>query len=169
MMSDEFDEEFPIERVRSFRASFWWMALYIVVVTNVIAVPLALVLVVLSGAPILTIHLLFAIVGGVAAGELLTFVSVLGLVLWLRTQVGPDGLKGYTFWGRRPCFAWHEIARAHTINLLGLRYMRVYSTKPGAPIWVPLFLADQEGFSLAVRRHTGLEHPLSLALHHEGV
>jgi hypothetical protein len=93
---------------------------------------------------------------------------VVGIVLLLaalyRVYVLDDGVRGYTAWGTYRTLRWPEIERVRPVNLLGLRYLRVWSDRGGPTVWVPLFLADLPGFRTAVRESAGEGHPLSRAL-----
>jgi hypothetical protein len=79
-------------------------------------------------------------------------------LLWtrlLKIHVSPEGIRCYNFWSVYRSIPWSDMARARPINLLGVRYLRVWTASPRSPIWIPLFLADMEGFKNAVLRFAG--------------
>lgn len=79
-------------------------------------------------------------------------------------RVSAAGLNCYDFVGRYRTLAWPDITAADPVNLQGLRYLTVTGRDGGAPLWVPLYLADMPGFLDAVRSHTGPDHLLAVAV-----
>jgi hypothetical protein len=92
------------------------------------------------------------------------FVFIVAAVLLFRVYVSAEGLRCYTFWGNYHTLSWPEIDSVHPFNLLGLRYLRVGSSQSGYTVWVPLFLADMQGFRDAVHEYAGEGHTLARAL-----
>jgi hypothetical protein len=99
-------------------------------------------------------------------------ITVLGLLLLavflFEVHVSEEGLRCYTFYGNYRTFAWSDINGVRPVNMLGLRYLRVSSVQGGPPLWVPLFLADREGFRLAVSGLAGEDHVMTRALNEAG-
>lgn len=95
--------------------------------------------------------------------RLALYVLVLSIALvWLLpVYVSSKGIRSYTLWGNYDTVAWEGIDRVRAINLLGLRYVRLYSTSIRRPIWIPLFLARMKEFVTEVRARTSLDHPLN--------
>jgi hypothetical protein len=151
----------------AFRISLWWMTLYVVVASTSIAVPLALVLVDLLGYSAPTRVLAMAIAGAVGCGEIFSFLAVLIFVLWFKVYVDPAGLRAHNFWGAYRECPWADIQSASPFNFIGLRYLRARTSDGKAPLWLPLFLADREGFYRRIREYAGPNHPLAVALHQE--
>jgi apolipoprotein N-acyltransferase len=92
------------------------------------------------------------------------FVFIVAAVVLFRVYVSAEGLRCYTFMGNYHTLGWPEIDTVRTINLLGLRYLRVGSSQSGHTVWVPLFLADMPRFRAAVREFAGEGHILVRAL-----
>jgi hypothetical protein len=83
-------------------------------------------------------------------------------VVWLfPVYVSSRGIRSYTIWGNYDDIAWECIDRVRSINLLGMRYVRLYSTSIRRPIWIPLYLSRMKEFVAEVNAHTSIEHPLN--------
>jgi hypothetical protein len=153
--------------VESFRVSFWWLFGYVAVISVALGVPLALAIVIGLGFRPPPDVLLVAVLGAIAGADVLAFLALLGVVALYKVQVGADGLRAFTFWGRYRKVPWGDVLSARPVNFLGMRSIRAPTAGPGAPLWIPLFLRDLDGFCALVRRHAGPEHPLARALHQE--
>lgn len=88
---------------------------------------------------------------------------VLAVVLaWIyKVTLTPSGIKGFNLWGKFEYVAWIDITEVKRTNLLGLRYLRVYRRDRNAPVWIPLFLNDADGFRQAIRSIPTIQNPLS--------
>lgn len=81
-----------------------------------------------------------------------------------KVSVSPTTLRARSFWGRYYKVSWSEITDVRPITLVHLKYLRVYCAKLPRPLWVPLFLADQEGFNQLIHQYAGPENLLVRAL-----
>jgi hypothetical protein len=147
--------------------SFWWLFGYVMVAAAGIGVPLALALVMLAGVKPPPGQLLGAVALGVGGGEVAALLCLLAFIAYFKVRVSAEELGGFDAWGRYREITWDHLRVARPVNLLGLKYLRVYGTGGKALLSLPLFLSDLEGFCRLVRRHAGPEHPLALALHEE--
>jgi hypothetical protein len=152
--------------VESFRMSFWWVLGYVVAVA--ISVTAAWILVVFFVFNV-SYHLLIGGVVAIGAGEVIAALLVWFFVTGIKVYAGPAGLRGHTFWGRSRKFAWSDIRSVRPINILGMKYLRVFPGEPGAPLWIPLFMATPARFGFVVRQYGGPEHPLAVALQDEAI
>jgi len=80
-----------------------------------------------------------------------------------RTRVTQDGIRSYDAWSRVRALRWDEAVSIRPRRILNLRYLWLRSER-GAPLWLPLFLRDTQGFRAAVHRHAPPNHPLREAL-----
>jgi hypothetical protein len=147
--------------MESFRSSFWLV--FAVVMALGLLIALAMI-VVMHGLNLDPIGLLI----GLAAAEVTGVVFTLLAVFYYKVYVGPEGVRCYNFWGLYRTVAWDDFAAIRPVNFCGLRFLRVRSTSPGTPIWVPLFLTKPRMFEEAVIRHGGVTHPLARALDEAG-
>src|SRR5262245_2866843 len=109
------------------------------------------------------VHLLLALAGSLGSGLGVGLALAL-VVAYYRVYVTVDGISGYDVFGLHHFAAWPSIEEVRPINLLGLRYLRVWSSATPRPLWVPLFLADMPGFCVAIVDCAGPDHPLAQAL-----
>jgi hypothetical protein len=148
--------------VESFRMAFGTLVIFMVVAgVLLLAAALGLVFLVLppaAGVPVLLIAVL-----GVGMAEVLFFLGAGLLILLFKIDVGPEGLRCPNAWGGYGFAAWDDVRSVRPINILGLRYLRVFTTTTVLPLWVPLFLADPDGFRAALLRCAGPTHPLTVA------
>jgi len=150
----------------TFRSSFWFVTIFVAIVANSIAIPLALLILAFlpyssPGVNVLLVDFAVAVGGG----EIATVLLVLGAVAYFKIYVKPAGLGAYNPWGLYRQCAWQDIVAVRAVNILGLRYLRMRVSGKSSTISVPLFLSDREGFYVAVRRYAGPEHPLTVAWH----
>ena len=94
-----------------------------------------------------------------AASAILTGLVLAAVIAYFRVYVTREGIKCYDFFGIYHLARWDSIEEARPINLLGLRYLRVFCTDTSRPLWVPLFLSDMSGFSETVSRHAEPNNP----------
>lgn len=137
---------------RSFRPAF----------TNIYLIALAC-----NALPLLVIvPLLF---GAECMGELLKLLVSAALVDFVAAKVyvncgqvliSEAGIETVDSLSRVQRMAWAEIASVKTINLLGLKYLRVCSKANAARLWLPLFLADMPAFSMSVAYFADAHNPL---------
>ncbi len=85
---------------------------------------------------------------------------ITALPLWIMTRVFPvyvkkEGLRSYNIFAFYRTVPWNEIDKIRPINFLGLRYIRVGSIRGGAPIWIPMFLDNVDGFIESVEYFGG--------------
>jgi hypothetical protein len=101
---------------------------------------------------------------GMAMGEILTLLLTLFRILKRKTHIGPAGIAGYSAWGKYEQMAWQDMVAVKPFNFFGLKYLHVYSQDQHRPLWVPLFLADMQGFEDAVHAWAGLDNSLAASL-----
>lgn len=83
-----------------------------------------------------------AIIFSVAWSLICTTILVLGFTF----KISGSGINGCNFWGKYRFVEWNTITDCGTINMLGLKYIRVFTQDNKAPIWVPLFLNHMQDF-----------------------
>jgi hypothetical protein len=143
--------------VESFRCSFWLVFFVMVVLGLVLGL---LMILAMSGFRLDPVGL----VVGLTAGELVGLLITALLVFYFKVYAGPEGLRAYNFWGLYRTVAWEDIRSARPVNFLGLRYLRAHTANASSPLWLPLFLTEQDRFDALVRAHAGPSHPLTRAL-----
>jgi hypothetical protein len=149
----------------SFRMSFWWLFAYVMGVSATIAVPLAMAIILLNGARPSASLMVTALAVALAAGEAFACLSLLLFIAYFKVHVSQGGLGAFNTLGLYREIAWADVASTKRVNLLGMQYIRLYSSRLRLPVSIPLFLSDLDRFYQVVCRHAGPDHPLALALH----
>ena len=153
-----------------FRFSYWLLTAYCLGIGVGIAVPLVLILTsidALMGVKVPGRTLWLGIAMAVGGAELAGAFAV-WLMWWFRpVYVSSESLIGFRTGGGYRKALWSEINSVRPVNLMGLRYLRVYTNGSKSPIWVPLYLSDREGFYWRVCEFAGPQHPLTVALEGE--
>ena len=91
-------------------------------------------------------------------------VACAGMLCFLfRTHVTRDGIHGQDIWGGPRALRWNEVTHIRPRRILNLRYLVLHRER-GAPLWLPLFLRDVQGFLEAVHQHAPDHHPLRAVL-----
>lgn len=93
-----------------------------------------------------------------------TMVATAVMVWSFSVTVSPSGIRGRTFWGTARTLEWHDIVGAARKSVLGIRFLRLYTTSKGAPMWLPVFLSGHAAFVEEVTGYLPADHPLALAL-----
>lgn len=105
-------------------------------------------------------------------GNLVSMLTELGVLALIATAmsaivvaatpvyVNKESICGYTMWGPYKEIEWSSIHNVRPINLLGLRYLRVFTANETFAIWIPLFLAAQDRFNACVIEYTDSENPI---------
>jgi hypothetical protein len=94
----------------------------------------------------------------IAVSLISAIVSALVLVVVIRNfpvYVHPDGIRCFDAMNRYRLVRWTRIDRLRPFNLLGLRYLRIDSPDIKGALWLPLFLADMDGFREVVTHLAG--------------
>jgi len=96
----------------------------------------------------------------VTIGSCLIALVIAPLFSWILVRsfpvyVLPEGLSSYNAFGCYSTVRWEEIAEVEPINILGLRYIRIKSTRKKPPIWIPTWLKDNGMFLKKVTRFGG--------------
>jgi hypothetical protein len=95
-----------------------------------------------------------------AASAILTSGLLAAPIVYYGVYVTREGIKCFDFFCVYHLARWESVQEARPINLLGLRYLRVFSRDTSRPLWVPLFLSDMCGFRESVSRHAEPNNPL---------
>ena len=74
--------------------------------------------------------------------------------------VSQEGIRSFNIWGAYRLVLWSDIREIRPVNLLGLKYLRIYSAAIDWPVWLPLYLSDIGGFVTQARQHAGADHPI---------
>jgi len=153
------------QEIGSFQISFFWLLGYVVVVATTLGVPLAMgILVSAGGWPPLE-ELLVGVIAGVAAGEVFSFLGLLAILPSVKFFVGPDDLGWVNRRGIYHACAWADIYSVRCVNVLGLKYLRIYGAEGRLLLCLPLFLSERDRFAQFVYQYAGANHPLALAIH----
>src|SRR5262245_36534973 len=153
------------EPVTAFRSSFWTTFAVILVWSVPLALGVIVVLVIRSEGwgRVNWFALLLACGVAVVGIFVLDLVGTV-LVILFRVFVSPEGIRCYDFWGRYHTVTWPDVVDVRPINMLGLKYLRVYAEDVSTPVWVPTFLTDQRGFDDLVRQYAGPGHLFTRAI-----
>jgi hypothetical protein len=84
--------------------------------------------------------------------------------LYFKVYVSAGGLRCYTTYGAYRTVAWDRIRVVERVMYSGFEYLAVREDSRSATLTVPTWLADMEGFRIAVEEFAGPENPLSVAL-----
>jgi|SRR5882757_442641 len=89
---------------------------------------------------------------GLAVFLVLVLDVILSLIFveCFKIKLKPSGISCFNFWGVYSFVLWGEIHEIKTINFLGLKYARLFFRTARFPLWVPLFIKNQSGFSKAL-------------------
>ena len=68
------------------------------------------------------------------------------IVLYYTITISESGIKGYNFWGGYRFVEWGTTKECRTMNLLGLKYLRIFTLDNRLPLWVPMFLNHLQDF-----------------------
>src|SRR5262249_728740 len=98
---------------------------------------------------------LMGLVVAIALMETVGLACTLLAMRWFRVEVPPESISGYTPGGRSRSVAWPKIVAVKPFNFLGLKFLRVFSANALSPVWLPLFLSDQERFTRLVVGYAG--------------
>jgi len=96
-----------------------------------------------------------------ANGCFLSLFFTVFIVTYFKVHVSPASLRSYNSWGVCRDVKWDDILSVTPINLMGLKYLRLYSATTTSPLWVPLFLSDAQRFTSLVRQYAGPKNPLA--------
>ena len=148
--------------MREFRQSFWVTYAYVMAgvlaIAVLVLVPLGLWMLGYGVTPPSSV-----LVITFPLGSLLAALLVWLLVSHLTYGVGPEGLRGYDSMGRRRDVLWSDVSRAGIRNLVGLRYLVVW-TRSGSPLWIPAFMTDRGAFQGAVQEFAPESSPVRQVL-----
>lgn len=85
--------------------------------------------------------------------------AVIGVVV-VSLHVYQDGLLGQDCWGRRCWIPWTDVSRVVPVNIVGLRYLRIYGTSGTRVMWMPRFLGRRMECDNVILGLVPLDHPL---------
>ena len=70
------------------------------------------------------------------------------------------GIHGHNFWSTKKFVRWADISDVSTVNLFGLKYLRVSSVNSGLRLWLPLFLSNIDSFTETLKTNLPSENKL---------
>jgi hypothetical protein len=79
-------------------------------------------------------------------------------------SVRRDGVYGYNFWGNYSMVLWDEVTHVKPVKYIGFPYLKVFFEGSTDPIWIPLYLVEQNKFVAAVIEYAPELNPLRRAL-----
>ena len=79
-------------------------------------------------------------------------------------KVKSSGIYAYDFTGNGNFVAWEEIERIEPYRFVGCKYLRLFFYNSTVPLWIPLFLVEQQKFERAIIQFTAKTNPLHIAL-----
>jgi hypothetical protein len=87
------------------------------------------------------------------------------IVAWLHSVLypvvfSPEGIYGYSIWGRRHFVPWQNIAMVRTVRLLNLRWLRILMSGDNKVIWLALFQSHKLEFQEEIRRLAPADSPI---------
>ena len=85
-------------------------------------------------------------IGGTVFGLLMAFV----LCRCFSLKLSAKGLHGHNALGAPRFIAWSDITKVRPFSLLGLSYLRLYSSGSRNPVWIFLFLSRPAEFKRVV-------------------
>ncbi len=93
---------------------------------------------------------------------ILIYSLVMGMTVSLLfpSRIASNGIYGYSFGGARNYLGWTEIARAGTVRLGNLVFLRLYDGAGKAVIWLPLFQSRRVEFREEIRKFAPPNHPV---------
>jgi hypothetical protein len=141
--------------VASFRSAFFPVWRVTTTLASAEAAGVLAVFGIVLGIPVHVPQILVTAVCAIVTGGLLA-----APIAYYRVYVTSEGIKGFDFFCFYHLARWESIQEARPFNLLGLRYLRVFSTDASRPLWVPLFLSDMSGFRETLSRHAEPNNPL---------
>lgn len=97
---------------------------------------------------------------GTLLGTLLSGVSA----FVYKVSVHRNGIYGYNFWGNYSMVLWDEITHVEPVKYIGFPYLKVFFEGSTDPIWIPLFLVQQDKFVTVVVEYAPELNPLRRAL-----
>jgi len=87
---------------------------------------------------------------------------------YFKVKLNSRGISCFNFWGIYSFVLWGEIREIKTFNLFGLKYVRVFFRNSRIPLWVPLFITKQSGFSKALFEFAPISNLLRQAFEQNG-
>lgn len=91
---------------------------------------------------------------------LVSLVSVFAMTAYFTITITAEGIRGYNAWGKYRFVTWQKMRGAKPFNVLGLKYVRVFTDDGKAPLYVPRFLALKADFKGIVARLAPENNPL---------
>lgn len=102
-----------------------------------------------------------------ALASVVTFLGAIPFWWHYRYEVGPDGVHGYDFWGRRVRLEWDRIDAASVLRFCGFPYALLRS-HGARTLWMPLLVNCPDALTRCVDLQVGEQHPLAAALRSQG-
>ena len=91
-----------------------------------------------------------------------------GLIVLLRftvfVRVSPEGIRSLDTIGRLRTIPWSRLHSVKPTNILGIKYLRVYSQTSRFALWVPLQLSEYDRFVQHVRSVAPASCPIVASL-----
>jgi len=93
-------------------------------------------------------------------GPVYSLIVITVLILYFTVEVRTGGIYGCNVWGKYRFVTWERMLSARPINLLGFRYVRLFTDDKKSALWIALFLSQPERFKGAIRRFAPEDNPL---------
>lgn len=107
----------------------------------------------------LTIHLdVIVIVALMAEG-----LTQLGINYYKITLIG-HSMRCYDVWGKFYLIDLESIEDIKPANFLGLKYLKIVSTKASHTLWLPMYLKNLQDFAEEIKKRASEDNPLNIYL-----
>lgn len=93
----------------------------------------------------------------------LTFIAV----RYYKTWINSVGIKAFNFKGEAHFIEWSSITKIKFLNLIGIKYLLVFSTQLSKPLWISVELNHFKRFRSLVFEYAGENHLLTKGLQGE--
>jgi|SRR5690554_1832861 len=92
----------------------------------------------------------------------LIFVMLFSVVAtyYFKITTFENHIRAYDFWGKYHSLEWRNITKVKSIQIVGLKYLRVYGDGQARPLWIPCFLRNMDEFVKDVHNKISHENPL---------
>ncbi|MBS0205012.1 MAG: hypothetical protein JSS49_19060 [Planctomycetes bacterium] len=145
---------------RVFRCSFLYFFCWTAVIGFVAYVCLIPVAVLCDDRLLHVIPFPFLLLSAAVMAMIAAAMAALVAVVVVSLHVYQDGLLGQDCWGRRCWITWTSVSRVARINIVGLRYLKIYGDAGSRVLWMPEFLARRLECDNVILALVPQDHPL---------